>query len=73
MRVTIKRDLRGRPVAVGTADEPERFGHFAYDADGTPKAETLAGVKTVECISIGRARLRISGSTIGSICDRITA
>ena len=41
--VTIRSDLRGRVVSVGTAAAPARFGAYAYAPDGALVGETQAG------------------------------
>jgi len=41
LTVTVRRDLRGRVVALGTEEAPARFARYAYTADGRLAAETL--------------------------------
>jgi RHS repeat-associated protein len=41
LRVALKRDLRGRVVAVGTAEAPARFARYGYRPDGSILTETL--------------------------------
>ena len=41
--VTFTRDLRGRVVAMGTSDDPARFGSCRYRPDGLVASATQAG------------------------------
>ena len=43
LTVTLARDLRGRVTAIGTAEAPDRFAAYAYNADGSVGEESLAG------------------------------
>ena len=41
--VTLARDLLRRVTAIGTAESPDRFAAYAYNADGSVAQELLAG------------------------------
>jgi hypothetical protein len=43
LKISLKRDLRGRVVAIGTSAAPDRFAAYGYRPDGSPAAERLAG------------------------------
>ena len=41
--VTYRRNMRGQVTAVGTAEAPERFATYSFEADGSIATETLGG------------------------------